>query len=114
MQCVAFVLCAGFASAATVSGFADFASMNQRQCSEPHKWCMTMEQWCSVMEHIQKQQEYLFLLNRKGFVTIQDIDELFIQPRTAGTGLGVCVFVCVCGLSLAPFCWLRFRLILLV
>ena len=63
--------------------------MRQRQWREPHKWSLTLRQFSDVIEHCKVQPAYVETKKAKRFVSMYDINDLFVKSWTRGTGCGL-------------------------
>lgn len=59
------------------------------QLTEPIKWAMTLAQFADVVAYIVNTAEYAQVKATKGFISVYDVNSLYVQPWTATLGCGV-------------------------
>jgi len=68
-------------------------AMKARQTQNPRRWTMKIQQWLDVVKHCEAQPLYQDLKAKKGFVSMTDINRLFVIPWTKGTGCSLSVLM---------------------
>eukprot|EP00747_Dinoflagellata_sp_TGD_P221256 gnl/TRDRNA2_/TRDRNA2_93111_c0_seq1.p1 gnl/TRDRNA2_/TRDRNA2_93111_c0~~gnl/TRDRNA2_/TRDRNA2_93111_c0_seq1.p1 ORF type:complete len:560 (-),score=126.87 gnl/TRDRNA2_/TRDRNA2_93111_c0_seq1:185-1864(-) len=67
--------------------------MRVRQKLAPTEWALELRHFFDIIDHCTQQPQYKRIKAAKGFVSMYDINELFVKSWTAGTGCSLAVLM---------------------
>lgn len=70
------------------------ADMRQRQDRKPTYWTLTMQQLRDVLIYCSTDSGYSRLKEQKRYVSMYDLNTLFVKPWSRGTGCGLSILMC--------------------